>query len=157
MKVFVNGKVKKLKLMDDNKEITKEIFKDDSSSMEVYREIINDDDKNIHYLNIEKDKIEMSKATFEFFKDEIEFLQESINTTNEINNWLKEHPEERENICKQIEEDDRRTLKDIANDNRKTVAELTNKEIWEALFGDNYSPKDDDFMQALLDLRDSYK
>lgn len=156
MKVLVDGRVEELKLVEDHKEITKELFKKDSSSMFAYNKA-KEDAEDIYYLNVAKKKIEMSKATFEFFKAEIEFFQDAINTSNEINKWIEEHPEERENICRQIEEDDRRTLEDIAKDNRKTVAELTNKEIWEALFGDNYSAKDDDFMRALLNLRDSYK
>ena len=156
MKVLVDGRIEELKLTEDNKEITKELFKNDSSSMLAYNEV-KEDAEDIYYLNVAKGKIEMSKATFEFFKTEIEFFQDAINTGDEINKWIEEHPEERENICRQIEEDDRKTLEDIAKDNRKTVAELTNKEIWEALFGDNYSAKDDDFMRALLNLRDSYK
>lgn len=156
MKVFVDGRVEELKLMEGYKEITKELFKKDSSSMLAYNEA-KEDGEDIYYLNVAKEKIEMSKATFEFFKAEIKFFQDAINTGNEINKWIEEHSEERENICRQIEEDDRKTLEDIAKDNQKTVTELTNKEIWEALFGDNYSVKDDDFMRSLLNLRDNYK
>ena len=118
MKVFVDGRVEELKLMEGYKEITKELFKKDSSSMLAYNEA-KEDGEDIYYLNVAKEKIEMSKATFEFFKAEIKFFQDAINTGNEINKWIEEHSEERENICRQIEEDDRKTLEDIANKHRE--------------------------------------